>query len=987
MKKLLTNELHGLRHSRTSCKKLMFLFFVLLSVFGFAQTITIPAANTNTGGARYPLAHLWGYERSADIYTAAEHGMTAGSQVNQVCWFANSISTTATTTPLIISMKTTTAANFTAPSTVATELTGATTVYTGTIGTITANAWKCYTLTAPFSYTGDNIEVIVQTNYGGGGITGSPTLRYSTKATAHQQWTADTSPPTGVGVTNSSRPNLQLVYSSPAGPGKLQFSSVTYGGNEGTTATVTVTRTGGIDGAVSVDYATSDGTATAGSDYTAASGTLSWADGESDSKTFNVSLLTDGVIDANETVNLTLSNVTGGATIGANNPAVLTITDVPPALSGTYSVPGDYPSLTNAGGIFAAMNLSGVVGNVTINITDNLTGETGANTLNEFAAPYTVLIKPSGAARTITGSSTTALIKLSGADRVSIDGSTSATIGSGTATRELTVTNTAAGALVWIGTNNTSGANNNVIQNVSFVGAAGQGFIVGSGTTFGGAAENGRPNSNNTIRNCAMTKVQNAIFAVGDAVTLDENWLITENNFGSATLADKLTFRGIAIQNAKNFTITRNIITGIVASGGSSIAGILAGATLDGGLIDSNQIKDIRQTSATGYGAAGINLNSASATSNVVVSNNFISDLSGYGYNGFAVGDNGYGIMVNNGGGFTVVYNTIVMNANQTSAGGHSSAINIAATVPVGGLDLRNNIFVSTQTVGNRYAIIHQGTDATAFSHIDNNNYYGVAGVNIGRLNSVNRADLAAWKTATGQDVNSINVNPTFVSGTDFHLSSCTSGVNGMGTHIAGVTKDIDGNTRHGVTPDIGADEYVSAASATLLTSPADTATNVSVDPTLTWGAASGATGYKLYVGTTSGGTDVLNGTDVGNVTSYGLTSLASNTTHYVKVVAYNSCNVGTVGSETTFTTENTLAVSNNSKGNLSVYPNPFADVLKISDVKEVKSISITDMTGRQVKALKPSTELNLSSLNSGVYVVTLKMNDGSVKAFKVVKK
>lgn len=73
---------------------------------------------------------------------------------------------------------------------------------------------------------------------------------------------------------------------------------------EGGGATVTVTRTGGSDGRVTVNYATSNGTAETG-DYTPASGTLTFEDGET-SKTFPVSTLQDGDAD-DETVNLTLS--------------------------------------------------------------------------------------------------------------------------------------------------------------------------------------------------------------------------------------------------------------------------------------------------------------------------------------------------------------------------------------------------------------------------------------------------------------------------------------------------------------------------------------------------------------------------------------------------------------------------------------------------------------------------------------------------------
>lgn len=72
----------------------------------------------------------------------------------------------------------------------------------------------------------------------------------------------------------------------------------------------------------------------------------------------------------------------------------------------------------------------------------------------------------------------------------------------------------------------------------------------------------------------------------------------------------------------------------------------------------------------------------------------------------------------------------------------------------------------------------------------------------------------------------------------------------------------------------------------------------------------------------------------------------------------------------------------------VSVYPNPFTDILNISDVREVASVSITDMAGRMVKAIaKPTAQLQLGDLKSGLYLVTLKYKDGSVKTVKTIKK
>ena len=63
-------------------------------------------------------------------------------------------------------------------------------------------------------------------------------------------------------------------------------------------------------GTVTVDYATSDGSATAGADYTAASGTLTFAAGETE-KTVSVPVLDDSIDEGEETFTLRLSNATG----------------------------------------------------------------------------------------------------------------------------------------------------------------------------------------------------------------------------------------------------------------------------------------------------------------------------------------------------------------------------------------------------------------------------------------------------------------------------------------------------------------------------------------------------------------------------------------------------------------------------------------------------------------------------------------------------
>jgi hypothetical protein len=140
-----------------------------------------------------------------------------------------------------------------------------------------------------------------------------------------QSFLLSLSNPTG-GATLGS-PNVAIVTVLENDFGSLAFDIPKFVVDESAgTKTITVTRTGGSDGLVTVAFATSDGTATAGTDYTATSGTLTFNPGET-SQTFTIPILDDGGNEGDQTVNLTLSNPTGGATLGANSTALLTIVE------------------------------------------------------------------------------------------------------------------------------------------------------------------------------------------------------------------------------------------------------------------------------------------------------------------------------------------------------------------------------------------------------------------------------------------------------------------------------------------------------------------------------------------------------------------------------------------------------------------------------------------------------------------------------------
>jgi hypothetical protein len=133
-------------------------------------------------------------------------------------------------------------------------------------------------------------------------------------------------PTGGADLATNTTAVLRIADDGASGP--LQLSSATYNvGESDGLVTITVSRSGGsLGGPVTVDYATSDVTATAGSDYTATSGTLTFGPGEA-TKTFTVPVLNDSVHEDAKTFLVALTNATGGANLGSPAAATVAIAD------------------------------------------------------------------------------------------------------------------------------------------------------------------------------------------------------------------------------------------------------------------------------------------------------------------------------------------------------------------------------------------------------------------------------------------------------------------------------------------------------------------------------------------------------------------------------------------------------------------------------------------------------------------------------------
>ena len=111
-----------------------------------------------------------------------------------------------------------------------------------------------------------------------------------------------------------------------AGAGTAQFKSASYSVTEsGGSVTVWVSRTGGSDGKVDVNYTTANGTATAGTDYVAKSGTLTWNNNNADDKSISIVINDDASLEGDEAFTVTLSSTE--IPLGAPSTTTVTIVD------------------------------------------------------------------------------------------------------------------------------------------------------------------------------------------------------------------------------------------------------------------------------------------------------------------------------------------------------------------------------------------------------------------------------------------------------------------------------------------------------------------------------------------------------------------------------------------------------------------------------------------------------------------------------------
>ncbi|MFM6442541.1 MAG: Calx-beta domain-containing protein, partial [Dolichospermum sp.] len=210
------------------------------------------------------------------------------------------------------------------------------TIYIDSVTNGKLDPWEISTVTnADGQYTFSNLgpgEYAIQEVTQTGWIQTFPTIPYALNLTA------------GENLTDINFGNFQLptINFSP----NSQSQTIVEGLTTPQNASYTVTLSQASNQTVSVNYATANGTATAGLDYTATNGTLTFAPGVT-TQVINIPILNDSFNEADETFTLTLSSPTN-AILGAGTAATTTITDTLTA-SVTTTLPANVENLTLTG--------------------------------------------------------------------------------------------------------------------------------------------------------------------------------------------------------------------------------------------------------------------------------------------------------------------------------------------------------------------------------------------------------------------------------------------------------------------------------------------------------------------------------------------------------------------------------------------------------------------------------------------------------------
>lgn len=683
---------------------------------------------------------------------------------------------------------------------------------------------------------------------------------------------------------------------------------------------------------------------------------------------------------------------------GTNNPSSQ-ITPLP--LNGTYTVgsSGIYLTLTAA---INDLNLKGVSGPVTFNLVNNnySNNETFPITINNIAgASITnkITIKPTLVNTVITGSNGVAIFKLNGSKNIIIDG---AITGS---TRNLSIINTnsstANSATILVSSLGTTlGASNDTIKNLT--------VICGANTNNNvGVWVDGADNQNIVLNNLKVEKATYGFYINGVSGNPANNIRITNSSIGSSTATNYISLTGIRIFNAINSIVYQDSIYNILTLNINAPA-LFLGTGCSNITVSNNAIDNNRYIGTSGYGSRGIIVNTGSLTSNISIINNFVSRIGGDGWSGYTT-DNIIGIgILDNTGGVNLYNNTVWLSESFAGYATTTNSFAMYVGANTSALNLRNNIFynsiVNTNGSGSKAYAFASLSAASAFTNLNYNDYYsGGTQPMLAYFGSADKSTLATLKTATTQDLNSINLQVFFSSTGNLHLiGSSIANANLKCLPIAGVITDIDNQTRNTVFYYMGADENTTYPLPVKLNSFNGFLKNNDVE--LNWTTTFELNNDYFIV---EKSVDNVHFEAIGKIKGKGNSNIVSNYNLTDFDAIKNSANNGILFyrlNQFDFDGQNAksdviiVKISKDGNSQLEVFPNPFENNITLminSNLNSNATINIIDIQGKIVHrvALQLLPGFNnyvindLAELPNGTYIIQVNTN-GNTQTIKVNK-
>ncbi len=412
---------------------------------------------------------------------------------------------------------------------------------------------------------------------------------------------------------------------------------------------------------------------------------------------------------------------------------------------------------------------------------------------------------------------------------------------------------------------------------------AGTNSHIGISLTGGNNINIGSATASNTIANLSYNPATaasgrligiNNNGAASGAVSIINNSInnLRANTSATGTAPTSYGLAGIATSIANvNQLMELNTITALrnlnTAASGITVAGITTGSTSSGGAIRRNRIFDLTNVATGGAGVFpqifGIDIYDGSAATGWTVSNNQVSLTNGANTNELNI----YGInnQATAPSTFNCFYNSVYIGGNTTGTTLLTTAFSRGFSAIT--FSIRNNIFYNGRTAAGAVNYSLYNNDATWSPAIANYNLFvSPSAATMALVNGVAQT-FAAWKVATGGDVNSVSDVSTNLTPSALFVNTATGNLNintdagcivdGKGTPITGITIDYSNDPRNPTTPDIGSDEFTGNFVLTITNPPAACATTP-VDLTLAAVTAGSSTGAALTYWTDAGATNAL---------------------------------------------------------------------------------------------------------------------------------